>query len=222
MAKAPRIGNVKSRLTRHLPRHSVVELYKCLLEDTVALARSLPDTNIAIMCPEGDVGDLSRTLGDGVTVVAQRGVGLAAGLTSAFPHFATGQRRVVAFNGDSPHLPASVLLAAFDALAGVDLVVGPTHDGGYYLVGASAAHPELFASAGMGTTDALGALLSRAAAMDLSIGYTAPCFDVDVVNDLERLAAELQLSPARAPRTAAWLQDRNRKLSKNASSTGRT
>jgi hypothetical protein len=222
MAKAPRIGNVKSRLTQHMPPAAVVELYRCLLDDTVALARSLPDVEVAILCPAGDVDHLSGAVNDDVPVVAQSGIGLAAGLTSAFARFATDQRRVVAFNSDSPHLPGSVLLYAFDVLATSDLVIGPTHDGGYYLVGSTAPHPELFASEGMGTTDAFAALLARATHLKLSVGFAERFFDVDVVTDLERLARHLQLSPASAPRTAAWLQQRSGIFSEGASSMGAT
>ena len=71
-----------------------------------------------------------------MSVVAQTGAGLAAGLTSVFTQFPG--RRTIAFNSDSPHLPRSVLEDAFETLATHDVVVGPTHDGGYYLVGAKA------------------------------------------------------------------------------------
>ncbi|HEY6376873.1 MAG TPA: glycosyltransferase, partial [Edaphobacter sp.] len=82
-----------------------------------------------------------------------------------------------------------------------------THDGGYYLVGAKASHPALFARDGMGTSSALERLLSRARALELSVGFAAPFYDIDVVDDLVRLAEELRLAPARAPRTAAWLKE---------------
>ena len=87
-----------------------------------------------------------------------------------------------------------------------DVVVGPTHDGGYYLVGANAAHPTLFANDGMGTSSALDRLLSRARALELSVGFVDPFYDIDVADDLTRLAEELRLAPERAPRTAAWLK----------------
>jgi hypothetical protein len=159
------------------------------------------------MCPASDVEELTRLARGVVDVVAQKGQGLAAGLTSVFAHFAaSGQQGVVAFNSDSPHLPASVLESAFEVLTGHDLVVGPTHDGGYYLVGAKAAHPALFHGDGMGTTSALEALLARARGLQLSVGFTDPFYDIDVEGDLTRLAAELRLAPARAPRTAVWLK----------------
>jgi rSAM/selenodomain-associated transferase 1 len=207
MAKAPRPGMVKSRLAQSLRVEAVTELYRCLLDDTLALARSLSDLEVAIMCPASDVEALTQLAGGTVEVVAQKGEGLAAGLTSVFAHFAApGRQRVVAFNSDSPHLPASVLESAFEALTGHDIVVGPTHDGGYYLVGAKAAHSALFDDDGMGTKSALEALLARARGLQLSVGFTDPFYDIDVESDLNQLAAELRLAPARAPRTAVWLK----------------
>jgi rSAM/selenodomain-associated transferase 1 len=208
MAKAPRPGAVKTRLAPGLSSAAVTGLYCCLLEDTLALARSLSDVKVAIMCPDSDVNELAQLAGSVVSVVAQKGKGLAAGLTSVFAHFAAGhQRRIIAFNSDSPHLPPSVLEDAFETLTAHDLVVGPTHDGGYYLVGAKASHPTLFANDGMGTSSALERLVSRARALELSVGFAASFYDIDVADDLARLAAELRPAPARAPRTAAWLKE---------------
>lgn len=226
MAKAPRPGSVKTRLAPRLSPEAVIAFYRCLLDDTLALARSLDDVEIAIMCPESDVDELAQLAHSlayaAISIVAQEGEGLAAGLTSVFAHFApdrpreyrrredyqrvAGRRRIIAFNSDSPHLPRSVLENAFETLAAHDVVVGPTYDGGYYLVGAKAAYPTLFANDGMGTTSALERLLSRTRELDLSVGFADPFYDVDVADDLARLAAELRLAPAKAPRTAAWLK----------------
>jgi rSAM/selenodomain-associated transferase 1 len=202
MAKAPRPGTVKTRLAQHLPVEAVTELYCCLLQDTIALAQRLA----TVMCPASDVADLMRLADGAITVVPQQGEGLAAGLASVFAHFAvSGWQRVVAFNSDSPHLPPSILERAFDMLTAHDVVVGPTHDGGYYLVGAKASHPSLFQGDGMGTNSAFDALLASARRLELSVGFTVPFYDVDVERDLTRLAAELRLTPVRAPRTAALL-----------------
>jgi rSAM/selenodomain-associated transferase 1 len=218
MAKAPRPGAVKTRLAPSLSPEAVTAFYCCLLDDTLALARSLSDVEVAIMCPYSDVNELAQLTRNEVSVVAQKGEGLAAGLTSVFAHFAPDrqkedqhrddhQRRTIAFNSDSPHLPRSVLEDAFETLGANDVVVGPTHDGGYYLVGAKASHPTLFARDGMGTSSALERLLLRARDLELSVGFADPFYDIDVADDLTRLAEELRLAPARAPRTAAWLKD---------------
>ena len=208
MAKAPKPGAVKTRLTSTLSLEAAIGFYECLLDDTLALARSLEDVDVAIMCPQCDVNALAELGGDeATTVVAQKGDGLAAGLSSVFAHFTEDQgRRVIAFNSDSPHLPRPVLQAAFERLSTHDVVVGPTHDGGYYLVGAKAFHPTLFGADGMGTSSALDRLLSRVRDLELSLSFVDPFYDVDVSDDLIRLAEELRLAPERAPRTATWLR----------------
>ena len=207
MAKAPRIGAVKTRLTPSLSPEAVTDFYRCLLDDTLALATSLGDVKVAIMCPDSDVSELARWT-KGADVVAQKGEGLAAGLTSVFAHFANDhQRRIIAFNSDSLHLARSVLEDAFETLAAHDMVVGPTHDGGYYLVGAKGSHRTLFEGDGMGTSSALERLLSRARTLHLSLAFASPFYDIDVADDLTRLAEELSVTPARAPRTTAWVEE---------------
>lgn len=221
MAKAPRPGMVKTRLARSLPVPAITELYSCLLADTISLAQALDGVEVAIMCPESDVEDLHRAAGDSVRVVAQVGNGLAAGLTSVFAHFAgAGCRRIIAFNSDSPHLSASVLRKAFRSLAECDVVVGPTHDGGYYLVGATASHPGLFTIDGMGTTKACESLLARARVLGLSVRLTDLFYDIDEVADLRGLAAELQHAPGKAPRTADWLLAWGRAVSQTVQNGG--
>src|SRR5260370_33776613 len=84
MAKAPKPGMVKTRLTGILPSPAVTALYRCLLEDTLALATSLTSVKVAVMCPESDQDELARLLGNTAQVVAQKGEGLATGLTSGF------------------------------------------------------------------------------------------------------------------------------------------
>ena len=208
MAKAPKLGMVKTRLARSLPPPVVTGLYRCLLEDTMALAQSLGSIEVAIMCPASDLDDLAGLAGNEVRLVAQTGEGLAAALTSVFAQFTgPGRQRIIAFNSDSPHLPPSVLERAFEALATCDVVVGPTHDGGYYLVGAKATHPGLFDGDGMGTSNALDTLLGRVRALGLSVSLADAFYDIDVASDLLRLDAELRLAPPRAPRTAAWLAE---------------
>ncbi len=207
MAKAPRPGAVKTRLGQSLPSIAVTALYRCLLEDTLALAKSLTGVEVAMMCPELDRDELAGLFGNVVRVVAQKGEGLAAGLTSVFRHFAPAGEHVIAFNSDSPHLAPSVLESAFEILAAHDVVIGPTNDGGFYLVGAKADHPLLFEGDGMGTKSALDRLLTRAKTLGLSTGFTEPFYDIDVANDLILMDRELRLSPAKAPRTAAWFKE---------------
>ena len=208
MAKAPRVGEVKTRLAASLPAEAVVELYRCMIEDTLDLARSISIDALAIVCPTSDVANLASWL-PAIEIVGQQGEGLAAGLASAFRIFVDrGYRRVVALDGDSPQLPPETLDKAFQLLDGVDVVLGPTTDGGYYLVGSTTAQPELFDTRRMGTGSALDSLMASARGLGLRVALTETGYDVDEAEDLARLARELRLFPHRARRTAAWLARR--------------
>jgi 2-phospho-L-lactate guanylyltransferase (CobY/MobA/RfbA family) len=79
---------VKTRLAPSLSPKAVTAFYCCLLDDTLALARSLGDVEVAIMCPDSDVNELARLASNEASVVTQKGEVLAAGLTSVFAHFA--------------------------------------------------------------------------------------------------------------------------------------
>jgi rSAM/selenodomain-associated transferase 1 len=208
MAKSARAGHVKTRLAANLSAEAVVDLYRCLIEDTVELARSIATDALAIVCPTSDVADLISWL-PAVEIVGQRGMGLAAGLVSAFRIFVDrGYRRVITLDGDSPQLPPETLDKAFRLLDDADLVVGPTTDGGYYLVGSTTVHAELFDTQRMGTGSALDSLMASARDLGLRVALTETHYDVDEAEDLARLAGELRSFPHRAPRTAAWLARR--------------
>jgi len=205
MAKAPREGFVKTRLNGAYPPCDVVQLSECMLRDTVARVQELVRVHVAVVCPSQDVGEIAARLPAGVHVVGQRGNGLAAALVSAFEHFVPDFHRVIAVDSDSPHLPLAIYESAFVLLETNDVVIGPTEDGGYYLVGASAIHRRLFDPASLGTGNAGDALLRNARALGLSMAFTEDWYDVDVPEDLRRLAEELRIEPSRAPRTAALL-----------------
>jgi len=208
MAKAARPGHVKTRLAASLPAEVVVDLYRCMIEDTLDLARSVSTDALAIVCPASDVADLARWL-PAIEIVGQEGTGLAAGLVSAFRTFSERRyRRVIALDGDSPHLPPETLDKAFRLLDEADVVVGPTIDGGYYLVGSTSMRAGLFDMQPMGTGGAFDSLMAGARGLGLRVAVTESCYDVDEAEDLTRLARELRLFPQRAARTAAWLARR--------------
>ena len=205
MAKAPREGHSKTRLAGALPTGEVVRLSQCMLLDTLDLARSLDGVHVAVMCPSEDVAALAGMI-PGAEVVGQDGAGLAQALACAFRRFGgAGFSRIVAIDADSPHLPASAIEQAFARLSRSDLVVGPTDDGGYYLVGVTHPHGGLFDAAAMGTASAFKALVARTGELGLIAAVLPEQYDVDLPDDLSRLARELAGDPDRAPRTAAVL-----------------
>jgi rSAM/selenodomain-associated transferase 1 len=207
MAKAPRAGHVKTRLTPRYDDRSVTELYVCLLEDTLARARAVSGIRVVVVCPPEDIEPLTALL-PAVSVAAQQGTGLSAGLRWVFTHFPEqGYDRVVALDSDSPHLPSGAIESAFALLNLHDIVIGPTTDGGYYLVGAKASLPDLFRPDTLSTGAALDALQDGARELGLVPALLDECYDIDVPGDVERLHADLSKWPERAPRTARLLRE---------------
>lgn len=205
-AKAPAPGRVKTRLAPLLSDVQRVALHTAFVGDTVRLARAVPGAEVVMLCPSGDAAALSAILSEpAVAVVEQAGIGLEAALEDVFLRFTAGGHRVVALDSDSPHLPAAAIGLALEALLHVDLVAGPTTDGGYYLVGGRKPHPLLFRAAPLGTTDALTQLVDRARELGLSTWLGPEEFDVDRPDDLHRLGRLLHREPWRAPATAALL-----------------
>ncbi len=204
MAKAPREGHVKTRLASVGSPAFVLELYRAFIEDSIELGLRA-GAGVVIVCPSDDTDEITAWVPSTIRVVAQRGRGLADALTSTFEILCAASDRVVAFNGDSPHLSPAMLDAAFAAIVDHDVVVGPCDDGGYFLVGARKAHPELFAPSALGTGAALASLLAQASRLKLSWHLTTSHYDVDLPADVARLAEELRATPELAPRTARAL-----------------
>jgi len=108
-----------------------------------------------------------------------------------------GAGRVVIVGADTPHVPRATYQQAFALLDQVDVVLGPAADGGYYLVGAKAALPELFVGVPMGTDAVLQMTIQRAIHRRLRIGTVPMLRDLDRLEDLQAAlaAGELDGSP---------------------------
>jgi glycosyltransferase A (GT-A) superfamily protein (DUF2064 family) len=111
---------------------------------------------------------------------------------------AAGHPRAIALNSDGPTLPESRLRQAFARLDGTDVVLGPSEDGGYYLIGLKQACPELFRDIEWSSERVTAQTLARAQAMGLSVALLPPWYDVDTSADLDRLQGELATLPATA------------------------
>lgn len=116
---------------------------------------------------------------------------------------------VVATGADSPALTVAHLRAALDALQKRDVVVGPSPDGGFYLLGLRRSHAMLFRSVPWSSSQTLQVLKQRIEECGLSYTELEPLFDVDTSLDLITLEQHLLVNPSLAPATRAWC-DRNR------------
>ncbi len=205
MARHPVPGRVKSRLAVHLGPERACALYRAFVLDLAERLRTLPYEVTWVYEPA--TAPFHELVG-GARCRAQTGSDLGERMAHAIAaSMRDGATPVLVIGADVPHVPAASLAEAVAVLAGnVDLVLGPAEDGGYYLVGLSAPAPALFRKVPWGTARVLEVTLARAADAGLRTHLLPPTFDVDEVQDLERLAELLASGEVCLPRTAAELR----------------
>ena len=212
MVKAPRAGAVKTRLTPPLSGAEAAALAACFAQDTVAaVRRAVPEVITAYAPPDGRDQLEALLADDKLMWLEQQGEGLGERLTAAAAHAAKlGCCPVVIVGTDSPTLPASFIAEAVGALAAgeADVALGPTEDGGYYLVGLRRPSDSLFQNVAWGTPLAYRQTAANAARAGLRALPLQRWYDVDTPADLLRLRDELFTSEEarrRAPATYRWL-----------------
>ncbi len=212
MTKDPRAGHVKTRLCPPLDPGTAARLYRCFLLDVLDLAAAVPgvDPVVAYTPPEAQAAFAQLTDGR-FLLLPQEGEDLGARLESTFRSlFARGYHRVAAVGADSPDLPPEYLRAALHHLERSPVVVGPSADGGYYLIGMSRLIPGLLREMPWSTQRVMSLTLERASRLGLEVARLPEWPDVDTPDDLMRLCGELAdpFRPAgRAPRTAAFCRE---------------
>jgi uncharacterized protein len=208
VAKAPRLGAVKTRLCPPLSPEQAVALYRGFLLDSLDLAGEVSAVAVRAICPDrGQAAELATLLPAGCELVVQAEAGLSGALESCFRDgLADDYQAVAVIASDNPTLPPSLIERAFDLLAVADVVFGPADDGGYYLVAARALYPTLFREMVWSTAEVLADSLGRCAAAGLTVVLLPAWHDVDTPAALLELGRELdRLPPTRARHTRAAL-----------------
>ena len=201
VGKAPEAGLTKTRLVQPLTAQQAAELYRAFLLDAIDLGLRLGGERLSVVHPRGAAPALSQLVPPVVHLLEQPGQGLGDALTFAFErHFRQGFERVVLIGSDNPTLPAELVEQAFAALETYDLSIGPSADGGYYLIGLRQAHPGLFQGIDWSTPRVYAQTLARARALNLREHALAEWYDVDTPDDLERLQLELRSTSKRVAR----------------------
>lgn len=210
-AKAPVAGEVKTRLCPPLAPAEAAELSRCFLVDTVERACTLATVQVYLaITPVESEPAFRALLPFPVQYIPQRGESLGEREVNVFADLlGQGFSSVVLIGSDIPTLPLAHLRAAFMQLEDprCDAVFGPSHDGGYYLVGMRAVHRELFQHIAWSTSQVLAQTLAQARRHRLHVLLVPSWYDVDTAEDLRRLAADLgqRIGPEDAPRTRAYL-----------------
>ena len=203
MARQPTPGAVKTRLARRIGDAAACALYRAFLRDLSASLRPGP-WRLAWAVTPADA-DLRPIVGATADCLPQRGAELGERMANCFADlFAGGAGRVVMLGADAPHLGAAAIGAAFAALEAADVVLTPTRDGGYCLVGQRAEH-DLFRGVEMGTERVFAQTVERVTALHLCADIQPATFDVDEWQDVVSLRALIGRGVVSLPHTAAAL-----------------
>jgi uncharacterized protein len=224
MTKAPRAGQVKTRLVPPLTPDEAAQLNKCFLQDTAAAisvccGRALQSPSpgrpvacgIAVYTPVGAESLYADILPAGFGLLPQRGEKFGERLYFAAEDlFKCGFDAVCLIDSDSPTIPTRNFIRAVELLSTPEdrIVLGPCDDGGYYLVGLKRLHREIFEEIDWSTERVFEQTKQRAMQIGIEARLLPLAFDVDDSATLHRLCNELLRSTTdAAPRTRKFLSD---------------
>jgi len=201
IAKEPVAGLVKTRLVPALGAAGAARVAAAMLADTLAVVAGVDAAPWLCFTP-AEARDRLARLAPGFGLLPQAGGDLGDRLAACLDELLrTGAERVAIVGADTPHVPAARYRRALALLDRDDLVLGPALDGGYYLVAARMARPELFVGVQMGTATVLKETVARAGRLGLRVGLLPVLRDLDRVDDLEAALAGRLLDGC--PRTRA-------------------
>lgn len=184
--KAPRPGEVKTRLVPALGPEAAAGLYRALAEAVVGRTRPRAGEyeRLLFFAPAEARAEMEAWL-PGEAWIAQDGLDLGARMAAAFDEaFRRGADRVAIVGSDVPGLTSGDVVAALDSLGDHALALGPAMDGGYFLIALTRPQPGLFHGIAWGSASVFAATMERAAILGLTVRVLEPRRDVDTLDDV--------------------------------------
>lgn len=181
--KAPRPGEVKTRLVKRLGPEGACDAYRKLVDRLLSNLKSLSEVELCFT-PADAEKEIAPWRRSGWQTVPQGEGNLGARLGAAFARaFAAGAQRVVIIGSDCPYVTVKDIKEAFENLTSRDMAVGPATDGGYWLIGLRQPQPALFGKIPWSTDQVLAETLSRARTLNLKMHLLRLLSDVDTPED---------------------------------------
>jgi rSAM/selenodomain-associated transferase 1 len=211
-ARLPELGKVKTRLAESIGAEKALAVYSAMLRDVLhAIGESRDETEVEIAWAPSERanGEVLREAFGSHTLVMQTGSNLGDRLSMAFSErfFFHRTQKVIAIGVDEPHISRELVDHAFGLLDSCEWVIGPAIDGGYYLIGCRAAvfNPMIFSDMPWGTSSVMSQTLERIRDWELTTALLPARYDIDVIEDLQRFAAEERDADGELPRLLrAW------------------
>ena len=183
MVKNPIAGKTKTRLARDVGHEKALAMYRILVRYTRDQAAALPEVARYLHYSDHVAEDDDWPADEFIKLV-QVGDDLGQRMEHAFDHaFSRGHERVIVVGSDCPGLTTALLAEAFAALEEHGVVIGPAHDGGYYLLGLRHPQPTLFRDMEWSTATVAEETLARAQVQGLTVARLPVLSDVDHLED---------------------------------------
>jgi len=209
LAKYWQPGQVKTRLAKAIGDRSAAALHRAFLQTLLTRLELVADRRTVAFTPAEFKTEFAEVAAPSWQLMPQVEGHLGERLAACFDaSFAAGARRVVAIGSDSPSLPRTLVEEAFRRLQDQPVVLGPSSDGGYYLVGACDATPPIFGQLAWGTARVWNQTVERLQAAEIPFAALSRWYDVDEQADLCRLRDELNDDAANQDRSLSCLRQR--------------
>jgi len=209
--KPPVAGRVKTRLIGALSARQAAEIHEACVKDTIAMVNALPGAKRWLYVASSRAAAQRMAahilLGMKWKVVTQRGSDLGERMRNAIEEqLHAGAEKVVIVGTDSPWMGGERIARALQLLDKTDVVLGPSEDGGYYLVAARQAVSKMFSGIHWGTVEVLPKTLRALRAMRTSFHLLKRDFDLDRPEDLRRVKQKAARGKLRASELQRWLR----------------
>ncbi len=193
-------GQVKTRLANGIGTERAAAAYFQFVSTLLERLSDCGEQRWLAYTPHERASQFEGLLPDDWEMEPQAAGDLGLRMKAFFEHrFAEGCRRVVLLGSDSPNVPLEYVRQAFDRLQRHNVVLGPTEDGGYWLVGAAGGVPNIFDSIPWSTPQVWSASLAAIRSAGLSHSEVPTWYDIDEQEDLSRLIRDLQQNQGREP-----------------------
>lgn len=205
--RVPKPGVTKTRLLPVLKPEQCVELHWCFLQDLAEVYKKMDIHLFVAYTPDPDWELLKRPFPDAGFFV-QKGADLGEKMYRAIRTvLKLGYESVVLTGADLPMMGPEHLESGFAALESADIAIGPTSDGGYYLIGMKQPHRAVFHVEGYGGGSVFENTVAAAKLAGLSIATAECCDDVDTPEDLKRLCANADPASHTGKILQKWKQE---------------
>ncbi|MBI4042616.1 MAG: TIGR04282 family arsenosugar biosynthesis glycosyltransferase [Deltaproteobacteria bacterium] len=202
MMKAPLLGEVKTRLSPPLTPKQALSVYVASAKTTLSTLRKMTDHDVHLFIyPPEEIGlaiplipkssprlQCDSRISSSFQIHPQTGAAFTERLTHSIALlFNQGYEKILQIGTDSPQLSPVILQKATLALDGVDIIIGPALDGGFYLLGMKKPHLALYEGLPLSTPHTCNALMRKIESLNLSFSLLQGLRDIDTFEDLRSI-----------------------------------